>query len=227
MDIEKIFTVIGGRFLKPASAIRSNLRDVKAFIFDWDGVFNNGSKSGSSGSPFSEIDSMGINLLRFSRWMEDKKVAPAFIITGENNPPALELSQREHFNAVFLSFKDKTQALTIISEKYSLNPENLAMVFDDILDLSLASKCRLSFCVGRKASPLLEKYIIENGMAAYITGSRGGNHAVREVCELVMGLEGTYDTALQHRIQFSDDYRQYLEDRKLIEADVFSGKERV
>jgi len=225
MDIEKIFTGVGGRFVSPPGSIRSDLKEVESFIFDWDGVFNDGSKKAGEGSSFSEVDSMGINLLRFSRWLVSRKVMPVFIITGENNPPALELTHREFYNGAFLSFKDKKQALGVVEDKYKIAGEKIAVVFDDVLDLSLAQSCKLSFWAGRKSTPLLEKYILSNNICSYITGSPGGQHAVREICELIMGLEGTYETVLQHRIAFSPEYREYLEARKNYPVEEFRGKD--
>jgi len=223
MDIEKIFTGLGGRFVKSPESIRNDLKDVQSFIFDWDGVFNDGSKKAGEGSAFSEVDSMGINLLRFSRWLINKKIMPVFIITGENNPPALELTHREYYNGVFLSFKDKKQALGVIENKYHIGKDKIAVVFDDVLDLSLVQSCRISFWAGRKSTPMLENYILENNICSYITGSSGGNNAVREICELILGIEGSYNKVLQHRIDFSSEYRDYLETRKTCISEEFRG----
>ncbi len=224
MDIEKTFAGIGGLFLRPAFQIKSNLTLIKTFIFDWDGVFNTGAKTGESGSPYSEIDSMGINLLRFSRWLSNKKILEVFIITGENNPSAIKLAQRECYNGIFLNFKDKRRALSIIDEKYHVQKENIAVVFDDILDVGIAELCRLAFFVGRKSTPMLENYIKEKGICDYITGSGGGNYAVREVCELIMGMEGSYEKTLRQRIDFTPEYQEYLQDRSLLQPELFDGR---
>jgi len=224
MDIEKTFIAIGGVFLRTVSQIKSDLTAIEAFIFDWDGVFNSGIKTGDSGSPFSEVDSMGINLLRFSRWLNNKKIPLVFVITGENNPAALKLSQRESFNGIFLNCKDKKQALERIAEKYSIMYQNMAVVFDDVLDIEIAQLSGLSFCVGRKSTPLLENYIKTNGTCAYITGSSGDKNAVREVCELLMGIDEMYEKTIQKRIEFSSDYQQYLKERNRVEAEVTDYK---
>ena len=224
MDIEKTFSAIGGVFLKQVSQIKSELAAVEAFIFDWDGVFNDGFKSGGEGSPFSEIDSMGINFLRFSRWLTSKEIPPIFIITGENNPNAIHLSKRECYNAIFRNFKDKRLALNIIGENYNIQKEHVAVVFDDILDIGIAGACRLAFCVGRKSTPLFEKYLQDNEICDYITGSSGSDHAVREICELILVLENNYESTLRHRIDFSPEYQQYLKERSRIEPEIFEGK---
>jgi len=45
MNIPELFTSIGGRFISEPELISAKLKTIKAFIFDWDGVFNNGQKS--------------------------------------------------------------------------------------------------------------------------------------------------------------------------------------
>ena len=61
---EDIFTSNGGKFITPTSSLKYKLSNIKAVIFDWDGVFNSGEKGGFPSS-FNEVDSMGINMLRF------------------------------------------------------------------------------------------------------------------------------------------------------------------
>ena len=218
MDIEKVFEDIGGVFLSPAYEIRSKLNSIKAFVFDWDGVFNDGYKTVETRSLFSEIDSMGINLIRFDRWLLNKTVPPAFILTGANNLTAIKFAEREDINVTFLNYKNKIVALDTIKEKYNIGPENLAFVFDDVLDLELARICKLSFFVKRNSNPLLNNYIEKNYLANYITGASGQSHAIREVCELFLGLNESFDKVLNKRIRFSEDYKKYLEERNQIET---------
>ena len=59
----------GGVFITPPSVLIEKLSKVKALLFDWDGVFNDGRKTQTSGSGFSEVDSMALNMLRFSLWL--------------------------------------------------------------------------------------------------------------------------------------------------------------
>src|SRR4051812_41410645 len=97
MDIQATFTSIGGKFISDASSISKKLEGIKAFIFDWDGVFNNGQKLGSGSSSFSEVDSMGTNLLRYSHFLKHDKLPLTAIISGERNETAFYFCQRECF----------------------------------------------------------------------------------------------------------------------------------
>ena len=111
MALEQKFVKLGGTFLTPAKRINSSLADIKAFVFDWDGVFNDGRKTSETDSTFSEIDSMGINLLRFDYWLRNRQIPRIFIITGMKNQAATEFSKREHFDGIFLNVKNKREAL--------------------------------------------------------------------------------------------------------------------
>ncbi len=218
MDLEEIFVELGGTFITPASQIASSLPAIKAFIFDWDGVFNNGMKTGDSGSPFSEIDSMGINLLRFSSWLKNSHILHCFIVTGMNNQAAIGFSRREHFDGIFMNQKNKRLALNSICESLKIKPEEAAFIFDDIIDLEVAQLCGLSFFVNRKANPLLTRYIVEKKIGNYITAGSGDNNAIREICELLIGLSGNFDKSVEMRSSFSPEYQEYLNTRNKIET---------
>lgn len=218
MDLEELFSKLGGTFITPASEIISHLPDIKAIIFDWDGVFNNGLKTGETGSPFSEIDSMGINLLRFSWWLKTDQVLPSFIITGMNNQTALTFARREHFNGIFMNQKNKRLALSSICDLLKIKPSEAAFVFDDVIDIELATLCGLSFFVNRNANPLLTGYIKKHKIASYITAFSGGNHAVREISELLTALNGNFDRTVEMRSTFTPEYENYLGTRGKIDT---------
>ncbi len=220
MDLEKEFVKLGGIFLTPSQQIKSSLAEIKAFIFDWDGVFNDGWKKSDMESSFSEVDSMGINLLRFDYWLRHNRFPLVYIITGMKNEAATEFSKREHFDGIFLNTKDKKTALESICDKHKIEAKEVAFIFDDILDIGVAKLSGLSFCAGRKSNPLLMDYIKRNKVCSYISAFSGENHGVREICELLIGLSGDYDLALELRIKFSGEYEEYLEKRNAINTNI-------
>ncbi len=223
-DIKLSFERVGGEFISPLSVFTEKLPQIKAFVFDWDGVFNSGFKQNDVGSPFSEPSSMGLNMLRFSGYLKEGKAPLIFIITGENNQPAIKLAQREHFAAVYLSVRNKLAALAHIKKEFNISPEEIAFSFDDILDLGLAKEVALRFQVNRKSNPLMDTFIKSEEIADYKTASEGQEHAVREICELIIGLNGNYSVTLTERMAFSLTYQQYLEDRNSSIPLFFEGK---
>ena len=204
--------------------LTSQLASIQAFIFDWDGVFNDSYKRDNTGSPFSEADSMGINMLRFSYYLKFGFIPNIFIITGENNLPALTLSQREKFNGVYVRVKHKLDALEHISTNFSLSANKVAFSFDDILDLGLAKKVALRFMVKRSASPVLTAMVVKNGWTDYLTANTGGQHAVREIAELIIGLNDNFEEVITNRIEYSYTYQTYLQERNSVEPQFFSGE---
>ncbi len=216
VEIVTLFEGIGGTFVRPAAELAATLADIECFVFDWDGVFNDGIKAADRGSGFSEADSMGLNMLRFGHWRMQQKMARVFIVTGENNPAAVAFAQREYLDAVYLGLSQKDHALNHISQTYGISPQQMAFVFDDVLDLSACRLCRMAICVRRQASPLFQRYVVAQRLCHYLSGHTGGAHAVREICELLLGLRGQYDETIRQRIEFTDTYRQYLQHRQAI-----------
>jgi len=216
MNLEEKFEALGGVFLTSIEDLSNRAKTIDCFVFDWDGVFNNGVKTEGQGSPFSEADSMGVNMLRFAYFLKHGKLPLTAIITGENNQTALHLANREHFDAVLLKAKNKGEALEKLCEKTNNTTTSCAFIFDDILDISASQKCGLSFCIQRSASPLFQNFVLNNKLANYISANTGGQHAVREISELLIGLMGNYEETIQKRIAFDNDYQNYLNLRAAI-----------
>lgn len=218
MTVIEHFENIGGTFITPPEVLKDKLSKIKAFIFDWDGVFNNGSKIGNEGSNFTEIDAMGINMLKLDYWLRNKKLPYTFIVTGEENKSSQFLAKREHMNATFFKCKFKVKALERICKENNLSPDEIAFVFDDILDVELARRCGASFQINRTANPLFNQFLEDTKSCDYRTGSTGGNGGVREICELIIGLTGSLSNAIETRIEFTGNYTIYLNERDLIET---------
>lgn len=221
-EMMQLFEKQGGEFVSSPSAILDKLKSIKAFIFDWDGVFNNGSKTESAGSSYSEVDSMGTNMLRFGYWLFHNQNLPfVAIITGEDNQTAIKLAERECFHHFYYNFKNKVVAFEHFMDTFGLKPEEVAFVFDDVLDIPVSKICGLKFMINRQGSPLFTEHIKKLQYCDYITGQTGGNHAVREVCELILGLSEQYEQVIQERTDFSPLYAEYLEQRKKISTRQF------
>src|SRR6185436_226533 len=155
----KLFEKGGGEFISPPSLFIDKLKKVKAVLFNWDGVFNNGFKQGTYGSVFSEVDSMGTNMLRYALWRASSVLPVTAIITGETNPSALQLAQRECFHAVYSHMKDKGEAFARFLTEYKLQPSEVLFFFDDVLDLSVAQQCGARIMIGRKSTPMLTQFV--------------------------------------------------------------------
>lgn len=213
--IEKIYQGLGAEFLTPAHEIVKKLSGIKAFVFDWDGVFNTGEKNGGGSSSFNEIDSMGTNLLRFAYYLKTKQLPKTALISGEKNESAFYFAQREHFDASYFKIANKKWALDHLCSIYGIKPEEVCYIFDDVLDLNVAKQVGLRILINRKATTLFTNYVKEHNLADYITASSSGNFAVREACEMLMGLNDTFNDVITHRMEYDEVYQQYIQLRNI------------
>jgi 3-deoxy-D-manno-octulosonate 8-phosphate phosphatase (KDO 8-P phosphatase) len=215
-ELEAIFTQLGAQFTTSIHQLEEKLAGIKAFVFDWDGVFNNGVKNENKSSHFNEVDSMGTNMLRFSHYLSFGELPATAIISGEKNEMAFYFSEREHFDACYFKVADKTIALHHFCQEKGLKPSEVCYVFDDVLDISLAAICGIRILIRRKANPLFTHYMIQNKYVDYITAEQSGGFAVREASEVLMGLRRNFTQCLNERKDFTDTYRNYLNKRQAI-----------
>jgi 3-deoxy-D-manno-octulosonate 8-phosphate phosphatase (KDO 8-P phosphatase) len=217
------FRAGGASMIASPGDMRARLAGVRAFLFDWDGVFNSGLKSEGSTSGFTEADSMGTNLLRFAWWLRDQGSLPfTGILTGQHNPTAVRLAERERFQAVYRGFLNKRAALEDIRNRFDIRPEQVCFLFDDVLDLAVAEQCGVRILVRNGGAPLLARHVEHQGLCEYVTGREGGAHAVRETAELLLGLTGDYRRVVTERASHSEVYRSYLDQRNRNEPVILS-----
>jgi 3-deoxy-D-manno-octulosonate 8-phosphate phosphatase (KDO 8-P phosphatase) len=216
--IVNLFEKEGGEFVSPPSLFSEKLTGIKAVLFDWDGVFNDGFKQPGDGSIFSEVDAMGTNLLRYALWRIYGHIPVSAIMTGENNPAALHLAQRESFHAVYSKMRNKGVAFSSFCNTYHCRAEEVLFFFDDVLDLDVARQCGARIMIGRSSNVMLRQFVKKSNLVDYITANDGQHHGLREGAEVVIGLLGQFDEVVHERMIFSENYQHYLTDRKKIET---------
>lgn len=218
------FTDAGGVFVTSAAEIAAKLRNVRALVFDWDGVFNGGFKSEGLPSTFNEADSMGTNMLRYGLWRQNRQLPTAAVISGEDNHTAFQFARREHFQDVYLGLSDKRLAIKHLCSSRNVKRNQIICVFDDINDLGMAKMCGLRYLVHRVASPLFEKYAAEHKLCDYITGNDSLSYAVREISELSLGLLGIFDIVVDSRVAYDKTYQEYFRQRQATQTDCYTQK---
>jgi len=221
-NLKQIFASFGGQLITDEALMQSKMASIKAFVFDWDGVFNNGQKQAKGSSNFNEVDSMGTNLLRYAYYNKNGKTPVTAIISGEKNDTAFWFCNREKFNYSFFKFANKLFALDFICKQHNLQPNEIAYFFDDVLDLNIAEKCGIRIFVGRKNSPLFNNYVINKNLADYLTSAAGGDYAVREACELLISCITNFNDVIESRQNYSDTYKNYISERNKTSTQYFS-----
>jgi 3-deoxy-D-manno-octulosonate 8-phosphate phosphatase (KDO 8-P phosphatase) len=90
---------------------------------------------------------------------------------------------------VFQGHHDKRIAFAELLEKTGVTAEECGYIGDDVIDLPLLT--RVGFAVTVPSGHPDVQY-----RAHYVTKHPGGRGAVREVCDMVMRAQGTYEQAL-------------------------------
>lgn len=214
-----------GEFVSSPTTLKQKLKQVKAFVFDWDGVFNDGRKNFEGHSGFSETDSMGVNMMRFSYFLQHKQLPVTAIITGENNQLAFSFAKRENLHLVYYKAANKENALMHLCEQHRISPADILFVFDDVLDFSVAKLAGVRFMIGRNANPLLHEFAAERRLVDYITKYNGNENGVREVSEIVMSMSNNFDVALELRMKYAEAYKDYITLRNKTATQFFTTKD--
>jgi len=214
------FTTNGLRATAPEPDLLRRLARTKAVLFDWDGVFNDGFKDADGGSPFSEVGSMGVNLLRFALWLRNGHLPKAAVITGQHNPYSERFAQRERLHGVYMGFTNKPEAFDAFLAKHGLQADEVAFFFDDVLDLPVAARCGLRVMIGSPVTAWLVEQTIARGEVDLVTANSGGNNGLREATDAVIALLANGAEVIDHRVQYSDTYQRYLSERQAMVPEI-------
>lgn len=220
--MNKVFENSAVKFLLKKEDLEVKLNSIKAFIFDWDGVFTNGEKDFELQSRFNEIDSMGTNLLRFSYYLKHKHLPLAAVISGENNKAAFTFTNRECFHSNYFKIANKIDAARHFCLTHNCTLQQIAFVFDDVLDLSIAKECGLRIFIARKSAPLFQQYVLENNLADIIVYADEINQPVRFICEVLIAIYGLFNEVISQRTIYSENYKNYIDLRRSIKPVYFT-----
>jgi 3-deoxy-D-manno-octulosonate 8-phosphate phosphatase (KDO 8-P phosphatase) len=225
MNLEEMYSAIGGTLITHHSILQQKLAGVRAFIFDWDGVFNNGTKQVTGGSNFSEVDSMGCSLLRYSWFLKHGILPPTAMISGERNPTSYFFSERESFAHCYYKVPHKLFAFRHFCEAEKLHASQVAYFFDDVLDIPVAEQCGVRIMVNQKINPIFLQYCLERKLVDYLTSASGGGFAVREGAELLIALNGNYDEVISGRTGNNKSYQDYVAARRAVKTIFYTLKD--
>jgi 3-deoxy-D-manno-octulosonate 8-phosphate phosphatase (KDO 8-P phosphatase) len=146
-----------------------------------DGVLTDGrlyySSAGGEWKAFHIQDGLGVKLLQRSG-------VHVALISGRRSPAVERRARELGIGLVFQGVEDKLGAFGQLLHELTLEADRAGCMGDDLPDLPLIRRCVLGVTVP-EASEVVRQH------AHYVTRRRGGEGAVREVCELVMAAQGT------------------------------------
>jgi 3-deoxy-D-manno-octulosonate 8-phosphate phosphatase (KDO 8-P phosphatase) len=162
-------------------------RRVRLALFDVDGVMTDGTlfigKDGESFKPFNILDGLGLKLLRNSG------VATG-IITGRASAAVNARVAELAIDHCITGADNKVRAYTSLRQDLGLKDTEVCYMGDDLPDLPVLRQCGLAFCPPGAVAQIREQ-------SHFITHSAGGKGAVREVCEIIMRAQGTWETQME------------------------------
>lgn len=207
--------------IRSEADLKARLYRIRAVLFDWDGVFNDGWKDLEGGSPFSEVGSMGVNMLRFGLWMQNMEQLPyAAVITGQHNSFAEKFTQREKLHGLYMGFIDKREAFDAFLKKHGLKNEEVAFFFDDAIDLAVADRCGLRILMRSAAGEFFAQHAIARGCVDLATSLSSGQNGLREATDALLTLMGRFGEAIDNRAAYSEAYQRYLTQRQAVVPEV-------
>ncbi|MFZ2163023.1 MAG: HAD family hydrolase [Sideroxyarcus sp.] len=166
--------------------LAERIKPLRLVAFDVDGVLTDGglylSDSGEEFKRFNSLDGHGLKMLKASG-------LELAIITGRTSK-CVELRARNLGIArLYQGVEDKLAAMQALLAELKLAPEAAAFMGDDVVDLPVMRRVGLALSV-----PAAPQVVRDH--AHYVSQREAGNGAVREVCELIMGTQGTLDAQL-------------------------------
>jgi 3-deoxy-D-manno-octulosonate 8-phosphate phosphatase (KDO 8-P phosphatase) len=162
--------------------VAARARRIKLLLMDCDGVLTDGRlellENGDEQKTFHAHDGQGISLLH-------KAGLRTGIISGRTSTAVDRRAQNLQMAYVKQYAKDKIQALEEILADAEVSAEECGYVGDDLPDIPVMHRVKLAVAVADAAE--------ETKRAAhYVTAAKGGQGAVREVCDLILKSQGRW-----------------------------------
>lgn len=165
------------------------LRPIRLMVLDVDGVLTDGSlffhaNGGQESKAFNTLDGQGVKLLQAS----GVKVA---IITGRVSKVVSFRAEALKIEQVVQGREDKITALGEMVKELGLDWAQVGYCGDDLPDLAAIRKAGFGASVANAPS-YIKQY------SDYTTQNAGGKGAVREITDLIMQAQGTWQDCINH-----------------------------
>jgi 3-deoxy-D-manno-octulosonate 8-phosphate phosphatase (KDO 8-P phosphatase) len=161
---------------------RKKVQRVRLLALDVDGVLTDGKivfdDDQRQTKSFDVKDGHGIKLLM-------RAGIDVALITSRESRVVLHRAHELGIELVYQKALKKTEAFEDLVSKTGVAAKEIAYVGDDLIDLPVLRMAGFSVAVGDAVDEVAES-------VDYITGRRGGDGAVREVCELILKLQGRW-----------------------------------
>ena len=168
--------------------LTKKIKPIRLFILDVDGTLTSG-RLYYYGNQVEEMrdfhihDGMGIKLLQ-------KTGIKIAVISGKNSSSVEKRLQDLNIEHIYLGHEDKLPIYENLKQTLQLQDHEIAYMGDDLPDLPLLIRAGFSATV-TNAPEIIKQYV------NFITDNKPGQGAVREVCELIMKTQNSYQSVIQ------------------------------
>lgn len=154
-------------------------KNIKLVIFDVDGVLTDGgiyfTDDGREIKKFNVKDGLGLS------WMAQTDITVA-IITGRTSPIVAERMKALNISHVYQGRMNKLETYHNLLGALKLTHEQVAYVGDDAIDVPIMKQCILPIAVA-------DAHDSAKSIAKWVTDTKGGYGAGREVCDLLLRVQ--------------------------------------
>jgi 3-deoxy-D-manno-octulosonate 8-phosphate phosphatase (KDO 8-P phosphatase) len=165
----------------------NKLKRIKLLLLDVDGVLTDGgiiyNDNNVETKVFNVKDGLGIKLLM-------KAGIDIAIVTGRTSGTLYHRCSNLGIDQIFDGVGNKAAVLDRILKKTNLPLETIAFIGDDLPDIPLLKRVGLSIAVADANETVRENVDM-------VTSAKGGEGAVREVCEAILKSKGLWEEILE------------------------------
>ncbi len=170
---------------KYSDEIIERAKKVKLLVLDVDGVMTDGriiyGNYGDELKNFDVNDGLGIYLLK-------KTGIKCVVLTAKASRVVTKRAKELRIDKVYHNFHFKIEALKMIRKKFKVDDEAICFVGDDVIDIPVLKRAGLAICPPNAMEEVKQ-------VSHMVTSRKGGRGAVREVSELIMKAQGTWEKA--------------------------------
>ena len=173
------------RMADPETA-HERLNHIRLLAMDVDGVLTDGkillAADGSETKQFNIQDGLGIRLALLGG-------ITVVWISGRSSPTVERRAEELGVTHLFESARNKSAVIAELLGQYALTQSNVAYVGDDLNDLPAFSLAGVKFAPSDAITEI-------KALADFVTERRGGDGAVREVCDVILKAQEKWNDAV-------------------------------
>ena len=158
------------------------LKNIKAFVFDVDGVFTDGSVYLMPGGNMSRVMNVLDGYAVVKALKKNYKIG---VITGGDDPMVRHRISYLGIQDYYAKSPDKKIDFENFKSKYNLQNSEILTMGDDLPDIRIMKDSEIAACPINAVAEVKD-------VADYISPIHGGKGAVRDVIEMVMKVQGNW-----------------------------------